>query len=159
MIWLHRSSSISGPTFKKVMNYCVFQHSRFISVDNFKNINTNKSHGIYIYVLQNVKQSGCDLVIGMMLPTSGRFRDDSGTYKISATQKSEFVKYLKTTFSPHIRRLNAHNLRYQKQDRFWIGWFQIWQLKLTAQPVNCAKCFLKVSARLVTVLLNDWCEI
>ena len=110
-------------------------------------------------VLQNVKQSGCDLVIGMMLPTSGLFRDDSGTYKISATQKSEFVKYLKTTFSPHIRRLNAHNLRYQKQDRFWIGWFQIWQLKLTAQPVNCAKCFLKVSARLVTVLLNDWCEI
>ena len=102
--------------------------------------------------MQNVKQSGCDLVIGMMLPTSGRFRDDSGTYKISATQKSEFVKYLKTTFSPHIRRLNAHNLRYQKQDRFWIGWFQIWQLKLTAQPVNCAKCFLKVSARLVTVL-------
>ena len=37
--------------------------------------------------------------------------------------------------------------------------FGFWQLKLTAQPVNCAKWFLKVSARLVTVLLNDWCEI
>ena len=31
---------------------------------------------------------------------------------ILATQKSELVKYLKTTFSPHVRRLHAHNLRY-----------------------------------------------
>ena len=56
-----------------------------------------------------------------MLPTSGRFRGDSGTFlahKIKATQKSELVKYLKTTFRPHERGLNAHNLRYQKQDRF-----------------------------------------
>ena len=128
-------------------------HSSF-SVDNFKNINTNKSHGMSCKMWNN--RVVIWYSIGMMLPTSGRFRDDSGTYKISTTQKSEFVKYLKTTF---IRRLNAHNLRYQKQDRFWIGWFRIWQLKLTAQPVNCAKCFLKVSARLVTVLLNDWCEI
>ena len=27
------------------------------------------------------------------------------------TQKSELFKYLKTTFSPHVRRLHAHNLR------------------------------------------------
>ena len=79
-----------------------------------------------------------------MLPTSGRFRHIPGPVllKIWATQKSELVKYLKTTFRPHERRLNAHNLRYQKQDRFWIGWFRILTtqlLKLTAQPVNCAK--------------------
>ena len=84
-----------------------------------------------------MKQSCSDLVIGIMLPTSGRFRDDSGTYKISTTQKSEFVKYLKTTFSPHRRRLNAHNLRYQKQDRFWIGWFMGRdRLRLTALTTN-----------------------
>ena len=57
--------------------------------------------------------------------------------------------------SPHVRKLNAHNLRYQKQDCFGTGWFQI----LTAQPVNCAELFRKLSARLVTVLLNNWCEI
>ena len=59
-------------------------------------------------------------------------RDDSGTllaHRILATQKSELVKYFKTKFSPHVRILHAHNLRYQKQDRFWIGWFRI----LTAQ--------------------------
>ena len=60
-------------------------------------------------------------------------------HKILAKQKSELIKYLKTTFSPHVRRLHAHNLRYQKQDRFWIGWFRIlttrsWKFKLlTAQ--------------------------
>ena len=36
-----------------------------------------------------------------------------------------------------------HIIYDQKQDRFWSGWFRI----LTAQPVNCAKWFLKVSAR------------
>ena len=58
-------------------------------------------------------------------------------HKILATQKSELVKYLKTTFSPHVR-LHAHNLRYQKQNRFWIGWFQI----LTAQ-VDSSTCQLR----------------
>ena len=60
--------------------------------------------------------------------------------KILATQKSELVKYLKTTFSPHVRRLpvHAHNLRYQKHDRFWIGWFRI----LTAQ-VDSSTCELR----------------
>ena len=86
----------------------------------------------------------------MMLPTSGRF-----WHKNLATQKSELDKYFKTTLSPHVRRLHAHNLRYEKQDRFWIGWFRI----LTAQPVNCAKWFLKFSARLATVLLNNLCEL
>ena len=65
-------------------------------------------------------------------------RDDSGillAHKILATQKSE---YLKTTFSPHVRRLHAHNLRYQKHDRFWIGWFPI----LTAQ-VDRSTCQLR----------------
>ena len=41
-------------------------------------------------------------------------RDDSGTllaHKISATQKSQLFKYLKTTFSPDVRRLHAHHLR------------------------------------------------
>ena len=33
-----------------------------------------------------------------------------------------------------------HIIYDQKQDRFWSGWFRI----LTAQPVNCAKWFLKV---------------
>ena len=37
--------------------------------------------------------------------------------------------------------------------------FGFWQLKLTAQPVNCEKWFVKLSARLVIVLLNNWCEI
>ena len=72
-----------------------------------------------------------------MLPTS----DDSGTllaHKILATQKSELIKYPKTTFSPHVRRLHAYNLRYQKQDRFWIGWFRI----LTAQ-VDSSTCQLR----------------
>ena len=76
-----------------------------------------------------------------MLPTSGRFRGDSGTFlahKIKATQKSELVKYLKTTFRPHERGLNAHNLGYQKQDRFWIGWFRI----LTTQ-VDSSTCQLR----------------
>ena len=92
-------------------------------------------------------------------------RDDSGTLlarKILATQKSELVKYLKTTFSSHVKRLHAHNLRYQKQDRFWIGWFRILTAQVdssTCQQVNCAKWFLKLSAQLVTVLLNNWCEI
>ena len=40
-----------------------------------------------------------------------------------------------------------------------LAGFGIWQLKLTAQPVNCAKWFLKLSARLVTFLMNNWCEI
>ena len=76
-----------------------------------------------------------------MLPTSGRFRGDSGTFlahKIKATQKSELVKYLKTTFKPHERGLNVHNSRYQKQDRFWIGWFRI----LTTQ-VDSSTCQLR----------------
>ena len=48
------------------------------------------------------------------------------------------VKYLKTTFSPQVRRLNAQNLQYQKQDRFWIGWFRI----VTAQ-VDISTCQLR----------------
>ena len=40
-----------------------------------------------------------------------------------------------------------------------LAGFGFSQLKLTAQPVNCAKQFLKLSARLVIVLLNNWCEI
>ena len=86
-------------------------------------------------MLQNVKQSGRNLVIdwndvakiGTLL-----------AHKILATHKSELVKYLKTTFSPHVRRLHAYNLRYQKQDRFWIGWFRI----LTAQ-VDSSTCQLR----------------
>ena len=88
--------------------------------------------------LQNVKQSGHNLVIGMMLPTSGPFWYITGPYNFGKTQKSELVKYLKTTFSPHVRWLQAHNLRYQKQDRFWIGWFRI----LTAQ-VDSWTCQLR----------------
>ena len=59
-------------------------------------------------------------------------------HKILATHKSELVKYLQTTFSPHVRRLHAHNLQYQKQDGFWIGWFRI----LTAQ-VDSSTCLLR----------------
>ena len=69
------------------------------------------------------------------LEWSCQHRDDFDTllaHKILATQKSALVKYLKTTFSDHVRRLHAHNLRYQKQDRFWIGWFRL----LTAQVDN-----------------------
>ena len=41
-----------------------------------------------------------------------------------------------------------------------LAGFGFWQLKLTApQPVNCAKWFLKISARLATVLLNNLREI
>ena len=90
-------------------------------------------------MLQNVKQSGRNLVIN--LEWCCQHRDDSGTllaHKILATQKSELVKYPKTTFSPHVRRLHAYNLRYQKQDRFWIGWFRI----LTAQ-VDSSTCQLR----------------
>ena len=50
-------------------------------------------------------------------------RDDSGTllaHKISATQKSELFKYLKTTFSPHVRRLHAHNFR--SKTRSLLNW-------------------------------------
>ena len=50
-------------------------------------------------------------------------RDDSGTllaHKISATQKSELFKYLKTTFSPHVRRLHAHNFR--SKTRSHLNW-------------------------------------
>ena len=50
-------------------------------------------------------------------------RDDSGTllaHKISATQKSELFEYLKTTFSPHVRRLHAHNFR--SKTRSLLNW-------------------------------------
>ena len=36
-----------------------------------------------------------------------------------------------------------------------LAGFGFWQLKLTAERVNCAKWFLKLSARMV----NKWCEI
>ena len=32
-------------------------------------------------------------------------------------------------------------------------------IRSTCQQVNCANWFLKLSARLVTVLLNNWCEV
>ena len=64
-------------------------------------------------------------------------RDDSGTLLAHKILATELVKYLKT-FSPHVRRYHAHNLQYQKQDRFWIGWFQI----LTAQ-IDSSTCQLR----------------
>ena len=36
-----------------------------------------------------------------------------------------------------------------------LAGFGFWQLKLTAERVNCAKWILKLSARMV----NNWCEI
>ena len=78
---------------------------------------------------------------GPQLEWCCQHRDDSGTllaHKILATQKSELVKYLKTTFSPHVRKLHAHNLRFQNQDCFWIGWFRF----LTAQ-IDSSTCQLR----------------
>ena len=135
----------------KVMNYCVFQLTVHFQLTILK-YQYKLSHGMCCKMWNN--RAVIWQLIGMMLPTSGRYWHIIGPKNL-ATQKSELVQYLKTTFSPHVRRLHAHILRYIKQDRFWIGWFRI----LTAQPVNCAKWFLKFSARLVTVLLNNWCEI
>ena len=132
MIWLLVCNICSH---LKVMN-CVFQHSQHIFSWQFLKYQYKL---ITWHVLQNVRQSDRNLVIGMM-STSGRFWHITRllAHKILATQKSELVKYLKTTFSPHVRRLHAHNLRYQKQDRFWIGWFRI----LTAQ-VDSSTCQLR----------------
>ena len=111
----------------KVMNYCVFQHSHYIFSWQFLKYQYKL---ITWHVLQNVKQSGRNLVINWNdVANIGMILAHYWPIKFLATQKSELVKYLKTTFSPHVRRLHAHNLRYQKQDRFWIGWFRI----LTAQ--------------------------
>ena len=68
-----------------------------------------------------------------MLPTSGRFRP----MKFKQHRKNS-LNIPKQHLAPHERRLNAHNLRYQKQDRFWIGWFRI----LTTQ-VDSSTCQLR----------------
>ena len=141
MIWLHKSSLISGPTWKW-WNGCVFQHSQLTI---FK---------IPIQINHMACLAKCE---------SGNWNDVASIRTIPA-------HYWPIKFQQH-RSLNSLNISKQhlapmsedymhiiydqKQDRFWSGWFRI----LTAQPVNCAKWFLKVSTRLVTVLLNDWCEI
>ena len=65
--------------------------------------------------------------------------DDSGTllvHTILATQKSELVKYLKATSSPHVRRLHAHNFTISKT-RSLLNWLfsdldsSSWQLNLS----------------------------
>ena len=67
MIWLLVCNICSH---LKVTNHCVFQHSQYIFSWQFLKYQ-NKL--ITWHVLQNVKQSGRNLVIGMMLPTSGQF--------------------------------------------------------------------------------------
>ena len=64
-------------------------------------------------MLQNVKQSGRNLVINWNdVASIGMILAHYWPKFFLATQKFERVKYLKTTFSPHVRRLHAHNLRY-----------------------------------------------
>ena len=141
MIWLLVCNICSH---LKVINYCVFQRSQYIFSWQFLKYQYKL---ITWHVLQNVKQWGRNLVINwMMLPKSGRFWHITHVllaHKILATQKSELVKYLKTTFSPHVRRLHAHNLWYQKQQveaeaelRGWQG-FQGWaRIRSHAETTN-----------------------
>ena len=92
---------------------CIITLTVHFQLTIFKiSIQTNHTH-----VLQNMKQSGRNLLIiwNDVWTISGTLL----AHKILA-QKSELVKYLKTTFSPHVRRLpvHAHNLRYQNHDHF-----------------------------------------
>ena len=79
--WYDFWFAISALTWK-VMNDCVLQHSQIFSWHFLK----------YLYkliawhVLQNVKQSGRNLVIGMMLPTSGRYWVIIGPWNFSNTE-------------------------------------------------------------------------
>ena len=72
---------------------------------------------------------------------------------------SELDKYIKTTFSPHVRRLHAHNLRYQKQDRFWIGWFKILTAQVDSSTYQLHKMISQTFGPVGDILLNNWCGI